>query len=181
MSYFSEMDSYLFGQATHYAFYRNLGAHLMELAGRKGVCFDVWAPKADKVYVIGDFNGWNETSHEMYRVEPTSMGVYELFVPDVNEGTRYKYLVIAADGRKLYKADPYANYAQMRPENASIVADIDHFVWTDDEWMAKRAATTEEEIFEKPMAIYEVHPGSWMRHPWRADGGYYSYRDLAES
>ena len=181
MSNFTEMDCYLFGQATHYDIYRKMGAHVMTENGESGVCFDVWAPHADRVYVIGEFNGWNETSHEMHRVEPDTMGVYELFVPGVKLGCMYKYLIIAKDGRRLYKADPYANYAQLRPETASIVTDILHFKWTDTTWMKHRASLTKETIYEQPMAIYEVHPGSWMRHPGREDDGFYSYRDLAKS
>ncbi len=181
MSNFTEMDCYLFGQATHYDIYRKMGAHVMTENGESGVCFDVWAPHADRVYVIGEFNGWNETSHEMHRVEPDTMGVYELFVPGVKLGCMYKYLIIAKDGRRLYKADPYANYAQLRPETASIVTDILHFKWTDTTWMKHRALLTKETIYEQPMAIYEVHPGSWMRHPGREDDGFYSYRDLAKS
>lgn len=92
----------------------------------------------DRVYVIGEFNGWNETSHEMKRVTPETMGVYELFVPGVQIGCMYKFLIIAQDGRKLYKADPYANYAQLRPETASIVTDISNFLWSDSEWMSAR-------------------------------------------
>jgi 1,4-alpha-glucan branching enzyme len=181
MSNFTEMDCYLFGQATHYDIYRKMGAHVMTENGESGVCFDVWAPHADRVYVIGEFNGWNETSHKMHRVEPDTMGVYELFVPGVKLGCMYKYLIIARDGRRLYKADPYANYAQLRPETASIVTDISHFKWTDTTWMKHRALLTKETIYEQPMAIYEVHPGSWMRHPGREDDGFYSYRDLAKS
>ena len=181
MSNFTEMDCYLFGQATHYDIYRKMGAHVMTENGESGVCFDVWAPHADRVYVIGEFNGWNETSHEMHRVEPDTMGVYELFVPGVKLGCMYKYLIIARDGRRLYKADPYANYAQLRPETASIVTDISHFKWTDTTWMKHRALLTKETIYEQPMAIYEVHPGSWMRHPGRENDGFYSYRDLAKS
>lgn len=181
MSNFTEMDCYLFGQATHYDIYRKMGAHVMTENGESGVCFDVWAPHADRVYVFGEFNGWNETSHEMHRVEPDTMGVYELFVPGVKLGCMYKYLIIAKDGRRLYKADPYANYAQLRPETASIVTDISHFKWTDTTWMKHRALLTKETIYEQPMAIYEVHPGSWMRHPGREDDGFYSYRDLAKS
>ena len=181
MSNFTEMDCYLFGQATHYDIYRKMGAHVMTENGESGVCFDVWAPHADRVYVFGEFNGWNETSHEMHRVEPDTMGVYELFVPGVKLGCMYKYLIIARDGRRLYKADPYANYAQLRPETASIVTDISHFKWTDTTWMKHRALLTKETIYEQPMAIYEVHPGSWMRHPGREDDGFYSYRDLAKS
>ena len=181
MSNFTEMDCYLFGQATHYDIYRKMGAHVMTVNGESGVCFDVWAPHADRVYVIGEFNGWNENSHEMHRVEPDTMGVYELFVPGVKLGCMYKYLIIAKDGRHLYKADPYANYAQLRPETASIVTDISHFKWTDITWMKHRATLTKQTIYEQPMAIYEVHPGSWMRHPGRDDDGFYSYRDLAKS
>ena len=181
MSNFTEMDCYLFGQATHYDIYRKMGAHVMTVNGESGVCFDVWAPHADRVYVIGEFNGWNENSHEMHRVEPDTMGVYELFVPEVKLGCMYKYLIIAKDGRHLYKADPYANYAQLRPETASIVTDISHFKWTDTTWMKHRATLTKQTIYEQPMAIYEVHPGSWMRHPGRDDDGFYSYRDLAKS
>ncbi len=182
MSYFTEMDSYLFGQGTHYDIYRKLGAHVVSEKGKKGVCFDVWAPNANKVYVIGDFNDWNETSHEMKRVEPTTMGVYELFVPEAKLGALYKYLIIAKDGSKHYKADPYANYAQLRPETASIVADINNFKWTDDAWMKKRADMKEEEVFEQPMAIYEVHLGSWMRHIGKEEEeAYYSYRELAKT
>ena len=181
MSNFTEMDCYLFGQATHYDIYRKMGAHVMTVNGESGVCFDVWAPHADRVYVIGEFNGWNENSHEMHRVEPDTMGVYELFVPGVKLGCMYKYLIIAKDGRHLYKADPYANYAQLRPETASIVTDISHFKWTDTTWMKHRATLTKQTIYEQPMEIYEVHPGSWMRHPGRDDDGFYSYRDLAKS
>ena len=181
MSNFTEMDCYLFGQATHYDIYRKMGAHKMTIEGEEGVCFDVWAPHADRVYVIGEFNGWNETSHEMKRVTPETMGVYELFVPGVQIGCMYKFLIIAQDGRKLYKADPYANYAQLRPETASIVTDISNFLWSDTEWMNARKKLSKEEVYEQPMAIYEVHPGSWMRHPGREDDGFYSYRDLAKT
>ena len=181
MSNFTEMDCYLFGQATHYDIYRKMGAHLMTVGKKKGVCFDVWAPHAYAVYVIGDFNGWNETSHQMQRVEPETMGVYELFVPGVEAGCRYKFLIETQDGDRLYKADPYANYAQRRPETASVVTDISHFKWTDTVWMEARAQLDEETVYEQPMAIYEVHIGSWMRHPCREDEGFYSYREVAKS
>ena len=180
MSNFTDMDCYLFGQATHYDIYRKMGAHLMTMNGEKGVCFDVWAPNAEKVYVIGDFNGWNETSHEMKRVEPNTMGVYELFVPGVKKGAMYKFLIHARDGRKLYKADPYANYAQLRPETASIVTDITNFKWSDDAWMEEKRERGND-VYDQPIAIYEVHPGSWMRHPNRGEDGFYTYRELAKA
>ena len=181
MSNFTEMDCYLFGQATHYDIYRKMGAHVMTVDGETGVCFDVWAPHADKVYVFGEFNNWSEYSHEMKREKPETMGVYELFVPGVEIGTMYKFLIVARDGRRLYKADPYANYAQLRPETASIVTDISNFRWSDQLWMENRSKLTEETMYEQPMAIYEVHPGSWMRHPGREDEGFYTYRELAKS
>ena len=181
MSNFTEMDCYLFGQATHYDIYRKMGAHLMTVGRKKGVCFDVWAPHAYAVYVIGDFNGWNETSHQMQRVDPETMGVYELFVPGVEAGCRYKFLIETEDGDRLYKADPYANYAQLRPETASVVTDISHFKWTDSLWMEERAKLDKETVYEQPIAIYEVHIGSWMRHPCREDEGFYSYREVAKS
>jgi 1,4-alpha-glucan branching enzyme len=180
MSNFTEMDSYLFGQGTHYDIYRKMGAHLATVDGEKGVIFDVWAPHAAEVYVIGEFNDWNEQAHPMTRVEPETMGVYELFVPGVQEYTMYKFLIHTQDGRKLYKADPFAHYAELRPGTASRVADIDHFKWTDSAWLKARAEAGEN-IYEQPMAIYEIHPGSWMRHPGRDDDGFYTYRELAHS
>jgi 1,4-alpha-glucan branching enzyme len=174
------MDCYLFGQGTHYDIYRKMGAHLATVDGDDGVIFDVWAPHAESVYVFGDFNGWDEEACPMKRVEPETMGVYELFVPGVEEFAMYKFLIHTADGRKLYKADPFAHYAELRPGTASRVADIDHFKWTDSTWMKSRAEHADK-VYEQPMAIYEVHPGSWMRHPGRDDDGFYSYRDLATS
>lgn len=179
MSYFTELDSYLFGQGTHYDIYKKLGAHLQTRKKTRGVCFDVWAPNAEQVFVIGEFNEWNEQSHEMERVEPETMGIFELFVPKVKKGSLYKYLIITKDGKKLYKADPYANYAELRPGTASAVTDIENFIWSDHDWMEKRKAAGLSDVYAQPMAIYEVHPGSWKRHPGR-DEGFYSYRDLAK-
>ena len=180
MSNFTEMDCYLFGEATHYDIYKKMGAHLMTIDGEKGVCFDVWAPHAKEVYVFGEFNNWDENSHKMERVEPTEMGVYELFVPNVKKDTMYKFIIVTQKGDKLYKADPFANYAQLRPNTASIVTDISNFKWSDTAWMKNRAETGKD-IYKQPMAIYEVHPGSWMRHPNKDDDGFYTYRELAKS
>lgn len=177
MGNFTELDMYLFGQATHYDIYKKLGAHPAEIRKKKGVLFDVWAPHAAEVYVIGTFNDWNETANPMRRLEPAGIGIFEAFIPKAELGDLYKYLIITPDGRKLYKADPYANYAEVRPGTASRIADIEHFKWTDDKWMDKRKQT--EDVYAEPMAIYEVHPGSWMRHPGREDDGYYSYREMA--
>lgn len=177
MGNFTELDMYLFGQATHYDIYKKLGAHPAEIRKKKGILFDVWAPHAAEVYVIGTFNDWNETANPMRRLEPAGIGIFEAFIPKAELGDLYKYLIITPDGRKLYKADPYANYAEVRPGTASRIADIEHFKWTDDKWMDKRKQT--EDVYAEPMAIYEVHPGSWMRHPGRENDGYYSYREMA--
>ena len=181
MNNFTEMDCYLFGQGTHYDIYRKMGAHAATVDGKKGVIFDVWAPHAASVAVIGDFNEWNESEYWMNRVQPESMGVYELFIPGVKEGALYKFLIYTPDGRKLYKADPFANYAELRPGTASVVTDISHFRWSDSVWLKSRAEAAKEDIYAQPMSIYEVHLGSWMRHPGREDEGFYTYRELAKS
>ncbi len=175
----TEMDMYLFGAGTHYDIFKKLGAHPVVKDGVEGVYFAVWAPAAKEVYVIGDFNGWDETSHPMKRLEP--LGVHELFVPGVKLYSLYKYLIITSAYKKLYKADPFANYGEMRPGNASAVADIDCYIWKDSKWMDVR---DKKDPTVSPVAIYEVHPGSWKRHfpPEGADeddDNFYSYRELA--
>ncbi len=127
------------------------------------------------MYVIGDFNGWNEDANRMEKTG--DIGIYELFVEGIGEGAMYKYMIISADDRRLYKADPYANYAELRPGTASIVADINKFKWTDSSWLKKRDETNIQEI---PIAVYECHIGSWMRHPGREDEGFYTYRQFAD-
>ncbi|MBP5266546.1 MAG: 1,4-alpha-glucan branching protein GlgB, partial [Lachnospiraceae bacterium] len=179
MHNFTAMDSYLFGQGTHYEIFKKMGAHPTEQDGVKGVVFNVWAPHAAAVSVIGEFNGWDETKHMMERVDPAEMGVYECFIPKAKIGQLYKFLIYTADGRKLYKADPFANMAELRPETASRIADVEGFHWTDSAWMKKRAAS--DPYYERPLAIYEVHPGSWKRHPGREDDGFYTYKQFAES
>lgn len=173
--FISDFDQYLFGQGNHYDIFRKLGAHLTEHEGQKGVHFAVWAPHAVTVHIIGEFNGWNETSHPMSRLDP--LGIWEVFVPGVQLGCLYKYLIEAQDHSLLYKADPYATEAEMRPGTASKVSDISGFRWSDKDWMEKRK---KKDPKEEPMAIYEVHPGSWKKHPHGPDeDGYYNYRELA--
>ena len=175
--FISDFDQYLFGQGNHYDIFRKLGAHLTEHEGQKGVHFAVWAPHAVAVHVIGEFNGWNETSHPMSRLDP--LGIWEVFVPGVQLGCLYKYLIEAQDHSLLYKADPYATEAEMRPGTASKVSDISDFRWSDKDWMEKRK---KKDPKEEPMAIYEVHPGSWKKHPHGPDeDGYYNYRELAHA
>ena len=171
----TEMDQYLFGQGTHYEIYKKLGAHLTEYEGEKGVYFAVWAPHAKGVRVVGEFNCWGSDGDRMNRLEP--LGIYEVFVPGLEEGCMYKYLIETEKGDYLYKADPFAFYAEKRPGTASRVADISGFTWHDDRWMTKRAGWN---AAESPMSIYEVHPGSWKRHPHEEDeDGFYNYRELA--
>ena len=179
MSNFTELDMYLFGQGTHYDIYNKLGAHKAVVDGVEGFYFDVWAPHASAVSVIGEFNGWNENTNMMTRLEPQEIGIYEAFIPEAKDGDLYKFLIYTTSGDKLYKADPYAASAELRPETASRIADRTSFKWTDKAWMKKRAEATP--FWEQPMAIYEVHPGSWKRHPGREDDGFYTYREFAEA
>ena len=137
--------------------------------------FAVWAPHAKGVRVVGEFNCWGSDGYRMNRLEP--LGIYEVFVPGLEEGCMYKYLIETEKGDYLYKADPFAFYAEKRPGTASRVADISGFTWHDDRWMTKRAGWN---AAESPMSIYEVHPGSWKRHPHEEDeDGFYNYRELA--
>lgn len=109
----TDMDQYLFGQGTHYEIYKKLGAHLAEKDGEKGVYFAVWAPNAKRVRVVGEFNRWGTDGYEMTRLEP--LGIYEVFIPALEEGCMYKYLIETKTGEYLYKADPFAFYAEKRP------------------------------------------------------------------
>ena len=179
MSNFTDLDGYLFGQGTHYDIYKKLGAHFGKQGKETGVYFDVWAPHAASVAVIGEFNGWDENRNFMHRVEPSEQGVFETFIPEAKEGQLYKYLIYTEDGNKLYKADPYASFAELRPGTASRIYDNTKFKWTDNAWMKQRKACTN--FWEQPLAIYEVHPGSWKRHPRPENDGFYSYKEFAHS
>ena len=171
-----ELDQYLFGQGNHYEIYQKMGAHKVTCNGKEGVYFAVWAPHARRVAVIGDFNGWDFEADYMERQEP--LGIYTLFVPGVKEGDLYKFCIETEQGKRIFKADPFANYAELRPGTASRVTDISHLKWTDDAWMKTRE-TWDHKV--NPMSIYEVHLGSWMRHPGREDEGFYTYREFAEA
>lgn len=172
--FISEADQYLFSQATHYDIYKKLGAHVSEERRKRGVYFGVWAPNASAVHVIGSFNGWDESAHPMEKLGP--VGIWGLFIPGVKTGEMYKFLITAKDGRKIYKADPFANSAEYRPGTASVITDLSGFQWGDAKWMEARDA---QDIQKQPMAIYECHIGSFMKHP---DGkeGFYNYRETAD-
>ena len=173
---FTELDQYLFGQGTHYDIYKKLGAHPTTQRRKKGVYFAVWAPNARSVSVIGDFNNWDSQANPMNKVG--EIGVYELFVPGAKAGDLYKFFIVGYHGEELYKADPYANESELRPGTASRITDITDYKWKDTTWIKKR-----QEFDEKrdPMAIYEVHPGSWKKHPAENedDPGFYNYREFA--
>ena len=171
----SKDDQYIFGQGTHYEIYKKLGAHPCSDGDRQGVFFAVWAPNAAQVYVIGEFNGWNEYANPMERIGEG--GIYTTFIEDAKEMQLYKYLLVLADGTKLYKADPYANYAEMRPGTASRIYDLNHFKWSDAAWLKARE---EKDMNKEPMAIYECHIGSWMKHPDGTEDGFYTYRQFAD-
>ena len=171
-----ELDQYLFGQGNHYEIYEKMGAHKVTYKGQEGVYFAVWAPNARRVAVVGDFNGWDFEADYMERQEP--VGIYTCFVPGVKEGDLYKFCIETQQGKRIFKADPFANYAELRPGTASRVTDISHLKWTDSAWM-KRRETWDHRV--NPMSIYEVHLGSWMRHPGRDDEGFYTYREFADA
>ena len=174
--FISEADAYLFGQGTHYDIYKKLGAHPSQENGEKGSFFGVWAPNAAQVYVIGDFHEWKEESNPMVRMEESD-GIWTAFIPGVQEGSLYKFLILTPEGRKIYKADPFANYAEFRPGTASRTTDLSIFRWTDQKWLEDRSR---KNLYEEPMAVYECHIGSWMKHPSHPDGGFYTYREFGD-
>ena len=174
---FTDLDQYLFGQGVHYDIYKKMGAHPTEEDGVAGVYFAVWAPNAQRVSVVGDFNGWDTGANPMEKAGP--IGVFETFVPGAKIGDLYKFFIIGMHGEELYKADPYANESELRPGNASRITDISAYKWSDSAWMKSRQKFDEK---KDAMAIYEVHLGSWMKHPWSEENedGFYNYRLAAE-
>ena len=165
-------DEHYFSEGTHERLWEILGAHPRTHEGVEGVSFAVWAPAARRVSVIGDFNGWDGRRHAMRTRGAT--GIWEIFVPNLDEGARYKYEIVGADGHLApLKADPVGFGAQVRPENCSVVRRLNGYVWRDDAFMARRYDVNR---VDRPISIYEAHAGSWRRHP---DGRWYSYRELA--
>lgn len=151
--------------------YDFLGAHFINLDGRNGVIFRVWAPNAITVSLIGDFNNWNQKANYMYKI---GGGVWELFIENLNEFAVYKFCIETVDHTNILKSDPFAFHCQTRPENASMVFNTNQYVWHDSYWMENRQNTSSP---DKPMNIYEIHAGSWKKYP---DGNYFNYQKMAD-
>ena len=170
----TDLDIYLFGRGTHYTIYEKLGAHPAVENGQAGVYFAVWAPNARAVSVVGDFNGWTPGRDPMQPLAES--GIFDLFIPGLAPHALYKFAVETRSGDILLKADPYGNQSQLRPETASIVADLSAYAWEDEKWMAARR---DQDPKKKPLSIYEVHLGSWKKDESGANSGFRRYRDLA--
>ena len=170
----TDFDLHLLAEGTHYRTYEKLGAHLRERDGVAGVDFAVWAPNATQVSVVGDFNGWSAHANPLTRRQEA--GVWERFIPGVKAGALYKYRVVGPDGRAFGdKADPYGFAAEIRPQTASKVAELDGYEWHDAGWIAARAT---QDASTHPMSIYEVHLGSWRRN-LEENGRWLTYREIA--
>jgi 1,4-alpha-glucan branching enzyme len=170
----SDLDLHLFGEGNHHHIYRKLGAHLDEDGGVSGVRFAVWAPNARSVSVVGDFNAWNGGSHPMVRIG--NSGVWQLFVPRLGPGTLYKYEVRTLHDQIVLKSDPYGFQMQLRPDNASIIADLSGYEWQDAQWMERRSTW---DATRAPITIYEVHPGSWRRS-WHRKPAFLTWDELGD-
>jgi len=168
----TDFDRYLFGSGNHWKLYEKLGAHPRKVQDQQGVNFALWAPNAQSVQVVGDFNHWDGRGHTMRKQIPS--GVWELFVPNVQTGMNYKYRVRSLDGRVVDKADPLAFYSEVPPRTASIVHALS-YQWNDASWLEDRA---QNRILQKPISIYEVHLGSWRKCP-STNHGWLNYRELA--
>ena len=154
----SDDDVYLFGEGNNHRVYDKLGAHVKEVDGVRGVAFAVWAPSAKRVSVVGDFNHWNGIYHPMRTLG--SSGIWELFIPGLEPGIKYKYELIGCDECLHLKTDPYALYYEAPPHNASVIWDVGNYPWQDHDWLQRRAETDWKQA---PISIYEVHIGSWKR------------------
>jgi 1,4-alpha-glucan branching enzyme len=168
----TDLDLYLLNEGTHYNSYDRLGAHLRDVGGVRGVNFAVWAPNAETVSVVGDFNGWDGRRHPMRKHIPS--GYWELFIPGLGEGTLYKYQ-IKHYGQQFEKSDPYGFSAELPPRTASRVADLSTYTWNDGEWLARRR---EFDFLHSPISVYEVHLGSWQKGNSEPHG-WLNYRELA--
>ena len=172
----SDFDRYLIGEGTHVRAYEKLGSHLVQMNGKTGVSFGVWAPNARQVTLIGDFNGWDTAAHPMHS---SDSGIWSLFIPELPEFSVYKYHITARDGQAFDKSDPYGFAMEERPNTGSVVVNLDAYQWQDTQWLHKRE---QMQGLTRPLSIYEVHLGSWKKIPDEQWGSrYLSYRELAET
>jgi len=183
----SDLDLHLLGEGKHYKSYEKLGAQIKSVKKKKGVYFTVWAPNAKTVSVVGEFNDWKAGENKMSRIN--NSGYWSLFIPGLKEGDLYKFAIKSRSGEVVFKSDPYAFHAELRPNNASIIQSLKNYKWNDKDWMNQRKKSTAQnpKYKNQPVSIYEVHPGSWKKdfdnafdkqdHPnkW----GYKSYKELA--
>ena len=169
-----ELDMHLFCEGNHYEIYQKLGAHLFQINGHDGVLFSVWAPNAQRVSVVGDFNEWDGRAHPMRK--RAESGVWEIFIPEVTEGAHYKFELRNSTGRVVLKSDPFAFYGQHGLQTASLVFDLNRFTWHDAAWIEHRNS---KQWHKEPISIYEVHLGSWARVP-EENNRYLSYRELGD-
>ncbi|MDH3329623.1 MAG: alpha-amylase family glycosyl hydrolase, partial [Desulfobulbaceae bacterium] len=175
-SWLTAFDTHLFNEGTHERIYEKLGAHLLTVDGTEGVGFAVWAPNARKVSIIGDFNNWNGDSHPMFS---SDSGIWSLFIPGLQEFSVYKYRITSQSNETFDKSDPYGFAMEERPRTGSVVVDLQHYNWHDEEWMISRHKT---QALDKPISIYELHLASWNKLPDEQWGTrYLTYRELAES
>ncbi len=170
----SDYDVHLFAEGNHYKIYEKMGAHPLEMNGKKGVHFAVWAPSAEAISVIGDFNNWNGEANPMKPI--AGSGIWATFVPGINAGATYKFFVKGAAGYRAEKSDPFGFASEERPKTASVVWEMDKYKWNDKKWMETRAG---KNSLESPISIYEVHLGSWMRVP-EENNRWLTYRELAD-
>ncbi len=170
----TDFDLYLLGEGTHHRAFEKLGAHRVRIGATTGVHFAVWAPNADRVSVVGDFNGWDGRVHPMRLLVPA--GIWEIFIPDLPDGEKYKFEIRTPSGALLLKSDPFGFAFEEPPSTASVVRDISGYAWRDEAWMASRREAAG--WLRRPMAIYEVHLGSWARVPEEGDR-FLTYREMA--
>lgn len=173
--FITEVDRYLFNNGRHYEIFEKMGAHPKKYKGKSGMYFAVWAPHAEQIGVVGDFNSWNPEANPMQPLADS--GIWEAFVPGIATGELYKYAITTKSGKILFKADPYAFSAEYRPGTASVTTDISGFQWSDDSWMEKRGSA---DPLNAPMSIYEVHLGSWRRKNRPEKDGCYTYVEAAK-
>lgn len=173
--FITEVDRYLFNNGRHYEIFEKMGGHPKTYQGREGMYFAVWAPHAAQIGVVGDFNGWDPEAHPMTPLADS--GIWEAFVPGLNLGELYKYGITTKTGKILFKADPYAFQAELRPGTASVTADISGYQWGDGDFMGKRAVA---DPLQAPMSIYEVHLGSWRKKEAGNGDGFLTYAEAAK-